>query len=130
MATPPPTPPPPAATASLLKSAILTVFNQRDPSLRLSYINQLFIGYPISYSHSSTFHGREALNAHISELQSRFPPHWAFTTDGVVKTSLDRGMMRWRFGPRTNSERGIVYGTHVVTVQEGRIAQLWIIVEN
>ncbi|KAI4246910.1 MAG: hypothetical protein L6R42_009763 [Xanthoria sp. 1 TBL-2021] len=130
MATPPPTPPPPAATASLLKSAILTVFNQRDPALRLSYINQLFVAYPISYSHSSTFHGREALNAHISDLQSRFPPHWTFTTDGVVKTSLDRGMMRWRFGPRTNGERGIVFGTHVVTVQEGRIAQFWIIVEK
>ncbi|KAL8788725.1 MAG: hypothetical protein Q9213_001539 [Squamulea squamosa] len=129
-ATPPATPPPPATTASLLKSTILSIFNQRDPAIRLSYINQIFIPYPISYSHSSTFQGREALSAHISDLHSRFPSHWSFSTDGVVKTSHDRGMMRWRFGPRTNDERGVVFGTDVITVQDGRIAQLWIIVEK
>lgn len=103
------------------------VFNQADASQRAAAIHDLFTEDITFTDADRTVVGRERLVEAVSGLLAEGPPDFRFVHNGPFRGVHDMGMRAWSLGPLGGSP--VAGGLDVVTVVDGRIAQLWTVLD-
>jgi hypothetical protein len=83
---------------AMLFANLLGVFDERDPSKRATAVEDTYAEDVIWFEPDGVIHGRTALNARASELQTQ-SPGFHFSADGIMSVSQNVGVLRFCFGP-------------------------------
>ena len=111
----------------LLRSNLERVFNERDPARRAVAVAELFVADPVMFEPDKPVQGREAIAAVAGALLERFGPDFAFTPSGRAVGHHGLGVLHWTAGPAGKAL--VVTGTDAAEIVDGRIAQLWVLLE-
>lgn len=109
----------------LLRSNLMRVFNERDAARRIAAIEELFVSEPVMYEPTSVVRGRAGIAEVAGQLLKQFGPNFAFTPQGNAVGHHGLGTLRWQAGPTDGPVA--VTGADVARVVEGRIEQLWVL---
>ena len=110
------------ALTDLLHRNLLGVFNERDESVRVPVLEELYAPDARFSDHDGVAIGPDAINEKIRELHDR-TPGFVFVP-GAAHEVQDLATVEWSYGPA--GEPPVVNGTDVVLVRDGRIAALWV----
>jgi hypothetical protein len=80
----------------MLFANLLGVFDERDPSKRATAVEDTYAEDVIWFEPDGVIHGRTALNARASELQTQ-SPGFHFSADGIMSVSQNMGVLRFCF---------------------------------
>jgi len=114
---------PPSTILSLLRTNLLSVFNERSAPARQAAIAQAY--HPsISWfeSDGAILTGHEALDKRASELLAS-SPGFVFTPDGEGVVVQNLGMLNWNFGPEGKED--LVKGVDFIVVEGGVVKVMW-----
>lgn len=106
----------------LLRRNLLGIFNERDESVRLPLLHELYAPDARFADHDGVAIGPDAINEKIRELHDR-TPGFVFT-EGEFHEVQNLGTVTWSFGPAGADP--VVRGADVVLVDEGRITALYV----
>lgn len=112
---------------ALLFANLLGVFEERDPSKRATAIEDTYAEDVIWFEPDAVIHGRAALNARASELQTQ-STGFHFSADGVVSVCQNVGVLRFCFGPEDKPD--LLRGTDVIIVEGGKVKALWTCIDS
>jgi hypothetical protein len=116
-----------AGPEELLARMIEDVFNEPDADRRGAAIAELFAADVVFADPDATVTGREALTERVTGLLAQ-GPGLRFTPSAPFRGLGDLGMRPWRLGPPDGDP--VLSGLDVVRVVDGRIAQLWTVLEG
>jgi hypothetical protein len=119
--------PTPETITTLMKSNLLSVFNERDPAARLSAIKENYTTDVVFHEPGSTSRGHDAIDKISGELLGK-SPDWVFKPEGPVFISQNVGMLRWTFGPRGGEV--LVKGCDIAEIEGGLIKVLHVMIEG
>ena len=105
----------------LLHRNLLGVFNERDESVRLPVLAELYATDARFADHDGVAIGPDAINEKIRELHAGTPGFEFVPGDFHEVQNL--GTLEWSYGPA--GEDPVVNGTDVVLVEVGRITALY-----
>jgi SnoaL-like domain len=108
--------------SDLLRRNLLGVFNERDESLRLPLLAELYTPDARFADHDGVAVGAHAIDEKIRALHAR-TPGFVFQ-EGRSYEVQDLATLEWSYGPEGADP--VVLGTDVVIVRDGRIASLWV----
>jgi hypothetical protein len=117
---------PTTPASELLERMLQNVFNEQDPDRRASAIEELFAEGVVFTDPDRVVRGRDDLTSTVTALLAE-GPGFVFTPNGPFQGVGDLGMRRWSLGPA--GEPAVVGGLDVVRVADGRIAELWTILD-
>jgi SnoaL-like domain len=106
----------------LLHRNLLGIFNERDESLRLPLLVELYAPDARFADHDGIAIGTDAINEKIRELHER-TPGFEFVAGQFFEVQ-DLATVEWSYGP-TGAEP-VIHGTDVAIVRDGRIASLYV----
>jgi hypothetical protein len=112
----------------LLRANLQRVFNERDPRRRVAAIAELYVPNPTMYEPDAVVEGRDAISDVAGKLLERFGPEFTFTPDSKGVGHHGIGSMRWYAG--TQDVARMVTGTDTAEVVDGRIARLWVLLDQ
>jgi hypothetical protein len=112
---------------TLMKSNLLSVFNERDPVARGAAIIATYTPDVLFHEPNSTSKGHDAVQRISGDLLDK-SPGWVFKPDGPVFVSQNLGMLKWGFGP--DGEEAVVKGCDVAEIEEGKIKVLHVMIEG
>lgn len=106
----------------LLRRNLLGVFNERNESLRLPALTEIYAPDARFSDHDGVAIGTAAIDAKIRKLHAR-TPGFEFVA-GRFHEVQDLATVEWSYGPADADP--VVNGTDVVIVRDGRIAALYV----
>lgn len=99
----------------------IKIFGERDPSIRLAAIRELYAEDVVFTDPEGSVVGHAAIDEKVAQLLQNSPAGFVFVEDGPLYLSGDGGALAWAFGP---PGAPVVRGLDVMTVRDGRIASL------
>jgi len=112
----------------LLRANLERVFNERDADRRTQAIEELFIADPVMYEPDGIVTGREAISAVAGKLLAQFGPTFRFAPVGRGVGHHGLAVLRWEAGPEGGPIA--VTGSDAAQIVDGRIAQLWVLLNG
>jgi hypothetical protein len=112
----------------LLRANLERVFNERDAGKRTAALAELFVDEPVMYEPTGIVQGRAAIAAVAGNLLEQFGPTFRFTPIGTAVGHHGLGALRWQAG--LGGGPVAVTGTDVAEVVDGRIARLWVLLDQ
>ncbi|WGD31514.1 nuclear transport factor 2 family protein [Ancylobacter sp. WKF20] len=109
----------------LLRANLERVFNERDDEARARAIDALFAADPVMYEPDNIVEGRAAVSAIAGKLLEQFGPTFRFTATGRAVGHHGLAVLRWEAGPAGGPVA--VTGTDAARIVDGRIAELWVL---
>lgn len=116
-----------SGASELLERMLFEVFNEADPQRRASVIAEVFSEDVVFTDPERVVRGRDELAEAVTALLAQ-GPGLVFAHDGPFRGVGDLGMRAWSLGPVGADP--VLRGTDVVLVEDGRIAQLWTLLEG
>jgi hypothetical protein len=112
----------------LLRSNLERVFNERDDDKRRAAIAELFVEEPVMYEPANVVRGQADISRIAGDLLKQFGPTFRFVPEGVAVGHHGLAHLAWHAGP----EHGpvAVTGADVAEVEGGRIARLWVLLNQ
>jgi hypothetical protein len=111
----------------LLTRMVEEVFNEPDADRRAAVVAEVFSADVVFTDPSATVTGRDDLAATVTGLLAQ-GPGMRFTPSAPFRGTGDLGMRAWQLGPPGGDP--VLSGLDVVRVVDGRIAQLWTLLDG
>ena len=108
----------------LLRANLERVFNERNAEARAAAIDELFVAAPVMYEPDNVVNGRAAIATVAGQLLEQFGATFRFTPVGRGVGHHGLAVIRWEAGPE--GEPVAVTGSDAAQIVDGRIAQLWV----
>jgi SnoaL-like domain len=83
----------------LMQANAVRVFSERDPARRLDAIRELYTADAVLTEPEGIFKGEAAISDAVTELLSKLPPAFAFTSNKVAIGHHGVGRLLWNAGP-------------------------------
>jgi len=109
----------------LLRTNLERVFNEREPTRRMTALEDLYVAEPVMYEPTGVVLGRAAISEVAGRLLSQFGPTFSFVAEGEAVGHHGFGCLRWHAGP--DGGPTTVTGTDAAEIVDGRIARLWVL---
>ncbi len=109
----------------LIARNIFGVFGERDAAARAVAITEVYAPDPVLHLGAGVVRGTEALNEHVQTLLDS-TPGCVFQTLDEAEVDGKLGTRAWGFGPE--GAPPVVTGRDVIRVQDGRIAEIFVLV--
>jgi hypothetical protein len=109
----------------LMRSNLNRVFNERDPDKRAIAVDELFVAEPVMFEPDKVLTGRAAIAEVAGKLLEQFGPTFRFTPLAPAVGHHGLGVLHWRAGPEGGPVA--VTGADAARIVDGRIAQLWVL---
>jgi SnoaL-like domain len=112
---------------ALMQANIARVFNERNPSLRLAALDELYAEDATLYDPETVATGRQAISKAVDSLHRMLPTDFVFTATGHAVGHNGAARLFWRAGPPDGPVA--VTGTDVAHIENGRIKLLYVFVD-
>lgn len=112
--------------AGLARRNLLDVFGERDPGKRAAAIKEIYADGVRFADPEGVVIGHEALDEKAQHLLDE-APDFVFTPAGPAQIAQELVLLAWRFGPAGGPP--VVSGTDVSIVEDGRITQLYTLID-
>jgi hypothetical protein len=112
---------------ALMQANIVCVFNERNLSLRLAALGELYAEDATLYDPETVATGWEGISTAIDNLLLSLPPDFVFSANGQAVGHNGVGRLFWRAGPPNGPVA--VRGTDVAHIENGRIKLLYVFVD-
>ena len=112
---------------ALMQANIARVFNERNPSLRLAALDELYAEDATLYDPETVATGRQAISKAVDSLHHMLPTDFVFTATGHAVGHNGAARLFWRAGPPDGPVA--VTGTDVAHIENGRIKLLYVFVD-
>jgi SnoaL-like domain len=112
---------------ALMQANIVRVFNERNSSLRLAALGELYAEDATLYDPETVASGREGISKAVDSLILSLPPDFVFSANGHAVGHNGVGRLFWRAGPPNGP--AAVTGTDVAYIENGRIKLLYVFVD-
>jgi len=112
---------------TILRANLNQVFNERDATRRRAAVDALFSAQATLYEPDGIVSGGEAISHVAGALLEQFGPDFAFEAEGAALGHHGLGYLRWRAGPKGGPV--VVSGVDVAQITDGKIAQLWVLLD-
>ncbi|MET3892682.1 hypothetical protein ABIE41_003758 [Bosea sp. OAE506] len=112
---------------SVLQANLKRVFGERDASLRIAAISDLYAPDAVLYEPARIATGHQAIAQAVEELLASLPPAFDFSPIGPAVAHHGLARLRWRAGPPEGPVA--VTGTDVARIEAGRIASLHVFID-
>ncbi|MEN0108165.1 MAG: nuclear transport factor 2 family protein [Pseudomonas sp.] len=113
---------------TLLRANLSRVFSERDPAQRAQAVAELFTDAPVMYEPTGVVTGRDAIADVAGVLLQQFGEDFSFTPAGAALGHHGLACMRWNAGPVNGPVQ--FSGADVIDVHEGKIARLWVLLDQ
>jgi hypothetical protein len=110
-----------------MQANIVRVFNERNPSLRLAALGELYAEDATLYDPETVATGWEGISKAVDNLLVSLPPDFVFSANGQAVGHNGVGRLFWRAGPPNGPVA--VTGTDVAHLENGRIKLLYVFVD-
>jgi len=110
-----------------MQANLARVFGERDTSLRMNAIAELYAEDAVLYEPDASVTGHAAINRAVDALLSSLPPNFGFTAIGPAVGHHGVGRLRWQSGPPDGPVA--VTGTDVVRIEGDRIQTLHVFID-
>lgn len=111
-----------STVADLMRSNLLSVFNEPDPERRNAAIALTYAPDVVWHEPDRVVRGREALAQRATELRAQ-TPDFVFQPDGPVSVNDDLGHLGFQFGPA--GQPPVVTGMDIARCKDGVIVELY-----
>lgn len=112
----------------LAKQNLLGIFGERDPTKRLSRMQETYDPDIIFHDPTGTVRGHEAVDTVISSLLDG-KDDWTFRPVGKLWVAHDMVTLEWAFGPEGHA--ATVHGNDIMLVnKEGRIREMYTMIQG
>jgi len=111
----------------LMQANAVRVFSERNPKRRLDAIRELYAADAVLTDPEGVFKGELAINDAVTELLSKLPPAFAFTSIGAAIGHHGVGRLLWKAGPPNGPPA--VTGMDIAHFQDGRIHALYVFLD-
>jgi hypothetical protein len=91
-------------------------------------MDELLVGEPVMYEPTDVVRGRAAIADVAGKLLEQFGPTFRFMPVGAAVGHHGLGSLQWQAGP--DGGPIIVTGSDVAEVVDGRIARLWVLLNQ
>ena len=112
---------------ALMQANIVRVFNERNASLRLAALDELYAEDATLYDPETVATGRLAISKAVDDLLLSLPPDFVLSATGHAVGHNGVGRLFWRAGPPNGPVA--VTGTDVAHIENGRIKLLYVFVD-
>ncbi|KNY22400.1 nuclear transport factor 2 family protein [Methylobacterium sp. ARG-1] len=112
----------------LLRANLERVFNERYAAKRSTALADLFVDEPVMYEPTDIVRGWAAIANVAGKLLEQFGPTFRFTPVGTAVGHHGLGSLQWQASP--DGGPIIVTGADVAEVVDGRIARLWVLLNQ
>lgn len=112
----------------LANQNLLGIFDERDPSKRLTQMQKTYATYITFYDPDKALSGFDAINDFVSQLLES-NPEWNFHPIGNVWINCDLVTLEWEFGP--DGQTAPVRGNDVMFINdEGKIEKMYTMIQG
>jgi hypothetical protein len=108
----------------MMQANAVRVFSERNPARRLDAIRELYTADAVLTDPEGVFKGEVAINDAVTELLSKLPPAFAFTSIGAAIGHHGVGRLLWKAGPPNGP--AAVTGMDIAHFKDGRIQALYV----
>ena len=115
----------PEVVARLMRANLLSVFNERSSTARVSAIAATYNECITFYEPDQTIVGHSAVDVRVKQLLAEHPTS-EFRPDGAVFGNHNLGMLAWHFGPA--GKEPAVKGIDIAMIQGEKIETLYTLV--
>lgn len=112
---------------ALMQANIVRVFNERNSSLRLAALGELYAEDATLYDPETVATGWDGISTAVDNLLLSLPPDFVFSANGQAVGHNGVGRLFWRAGPPNGPVA--VTGTDVAHIENGRITLLYVFVD-
>ena len=112
---------------ALMQANVVRVFNERNSSLRLAALRELYAEDATLFDPETVATGREAISKAVDDLLRSLPPDFVFSPMGHAVGHNGVGRLFWRAGPPDGPVA--VTGIDVAHIENGRIKLLYVFVD-
>jgi hypothetical protein len=111
----------------LMQANAARVFSERSPARRLNAIRELYTADAVLTDPDGVFTGETAINDAVTELLSKLPPTFVFTSRGAAIGHHGVGRLLWKAGPPNGPPA--VTGMDIAHFKDGRIQALYVFLD-
>ena len=111
----------------LMQANAVRVFSERDPMRRLNAIRELYAADAVVIEPEGVSEGQAAISNAVTDLLSKLPPTFAFTSIGPAIGHHGIGRLLWKAGPPNGPPA--VTGMDVAHFKDGRIQALYVFLD-
>lgn len=111
----------------LMQANAARVFSERDPARRLAAIRELYTADAVVTEPEGVSKGEAAISDAVTDLLSKLPPTFAFTSIGAAIGHHGVGRLLWKAGPPNGPPA--VTGMDIAHFKDGRIQALYVFVD-
>lgn len=108
--------------AELLDASIARVWNERDATLRLAAINEIYHPDACIHEPARTVTGHGAISEVVAGVLADMPPGFRFELVGATLGHHGVAVTRWKGGPPGQI---IVSGADAASIRDGKIYEHW-----
>jgi hypothetical protein len=108
----------------LMQANAARVFSERDPARRLDAIRELYATDAVLTEPEGVSEGQAAISNTVTDLLSKLPPTFAFTSIGPAIGHHGVGRLLWKAGPPNGLPA--VTGIDIAHFKDGRIQALYV----
>jgi hypothetical protein len=112
----------------MMQANAVRVFSERNPARRLDAIRELYTADAVLTDPEGVFKGEVAINDAVTELLSKLPPAFAFTSIGAAIGHHGVGRLLWKAGPPNGPTA--VTGMDIAHFKDGRIQALYVFLDH
>jgi hypothetical protein len=112
---------------ALMQANVVRVFNERNSSLRLAALRELYAEDATLYDPETVATGREAISKAVDDLLLSIPPDFVLSPTGHAVGHNGVGRLFWRAGPPNGPVA--VTGIDVAHIENARIKVLYVFVD-
>ncbi|MGA3306347.1 MAG: nuclear transport factor 2 family protein [Stellaceae bacterium] len=111
----------------LMQANAVRVFSERDAARRLDAIRDLYTADAVLTEPEGVFKGETAISDAVTELLSKLPHVFAFTSIGAAIGHHGVGRLLWKAGPPNGPPA--VTGMDIAHFKDGRIQSLYVFLD-
>jgi SnoaL-like domain len=112
---------------ALMQANVIRIFNERNSSLRLAALRELYTEDATLYDPETAATGQQAISEAVDSLHRMLPADFVFTATGHAVGHNGVGRLFWRAGPPNGP--AAVTGIDVAHIENGRIKFLYVFVD-
>jgi hypothetical protein len=112
---------------ALMQANVIRIFNERNSSLRLAALRELYTEDATLYDPETAAAGQQAISEAVDSLHRMLPSDFVFTATGHAVGHNGVGRLFWRAGPPNGP--AAVTGIDVAHIENGRIKLLYVFVD-